>query len=184
MKNNLIERATSFAADKHKSQYRKEGGLLYISHLVVVALILKKYDFSDKVIAAGLLHDTLEDTETTEKEIIENFGQEILDIILQVSNDDTLDWKSKKMKYIDTVRLANSDCKAIALADKIHNMQSLLFNLQETEAKENFWNKFNSPKEDKLWFEQTCLKMFKETFEHPMVLEYENLVKELEEEYF
>jgi (p)ppGpp synthase/HD superfamily hydrolase len=130
--NNLVELATSFAAEKHKTQYRKEGNLLYISHLVGVALILNKWDSSDEIIAAGLLHDTLEDTDTTKEEILENFGPEILEMITQVTNDDSLGWKEKKIKYIETVRTANHGAKTIALADKIHNIKSLLYNLENT----------------------------------------------------
>ena len=181
MKNNLIERATSFAADKHKTQYRKEGNLLYISHLVGVALILKRYDLPDKVIAGGLLHDTLEDTDTTKEEILENFGEEILNMILQVTNDDRFSWKAKKQKYLDAVLAGSEDAKAIALADKIHNMQSLLFNLQENG--ESVWDNFNASKTDKLWFEEECLKMFKSVFISKnfseMTLEYENLIEDL-----
>lgn len=180
--NNLVEHATSFAADKHKNQYRKERGLLYISHLVGVALILKKYGFNDTVIAGGLLHDTLEDTDTTEAEILENFGQEILDMILQVTNDDTLPWKDKKQKYIDTVRMSSDSAKAIALADKIHNMSSLLFNLEQNG--ESMWTNFNASKEDKLWFEEMCLQMFKETFANEMVTEYEKQISLLKQKYF
>ncbi len=180
--NNTIERAASFAAEKHKNQYRKEGGLLYISHLFGVALILQKYNFPPTVIAIGLLHDTLEDTDTTEEEIKENFGEEILNIIKSISNDDTLNWKDKKKKYIESVRNANSEAKAVALADKIHNMQSLLFNL-ETDG-EKTWGNFRSSKEDKLWFEEECLKMFKESYEHEMISEYEILLNQLKEKYF
>ncbi len=185
MTTNIIEKATSFAADKHKNQYRKEGGLLYISHLVSVALILQKYNFPEQVIAAGLLHDTLEDTDTTETEILENFGAEILEIVKSVTNDKVLRWKDKKLKYLETVSIGNSEAKAVALADKIHNMKSLLMNLEEN-GPEKVWSFFNASREDKLWFEEVCLGMFKETFSGPseMVSEYESQIDELKEKYF
>jgi (p)ppGpp synthase/HD superfamily hydrolase len=185
MSTNIIEKAASFAADKHKNQYRKEGGLLYISHLVSVALILQKYNFSDEVIAAGLLHDTLEDTETTEQEISENFGVEIFEIIKSVTNDKVLRWKDKKLKYLETVHAGNSEAKAVALADKIHNMKSLLINLEEI-GPDKTWNYFNTSKEEKLWFEEECLKIFisKENLPKKMVSEYESLIDELKEKYF
>jgi (p)ppGpp synthase/HD superfamily hydrolase len=181
---NIIEKAASFAADKHKNQTRKEGGLLYISHLVSVALILQKYNFSEQIIAAGLLHDTLEDTETTEQEILENFEQEVLDMILQVTNDKDLDWKSKKQKYVDTVRTANPGAQAIALADKMHNMKSLLNNLEEL-GPEKVWAFFNASPADKLWFEEACLEMFQETFsgQKEMIEEYETQIQEVKKKY-
>lgn len=185
MYTDIIERAVSFAADKHKNQRRKEGGLLYISHLVGVALILQKYNFDEKIIAAGLLHDTLEDTDTTESEILENFGQDILDLILQVTNDDTLTWKEKKQKYVDTVRVASAGAQAIALADKIHNMKSLLINL-EVVGPEKVWSFFNAAPADKLWFEEACLQMFQETFSGPkeMTEEYQVQINKLKEKNF
>jgi (p)ppGpp synthase/HD superfamily hydrolase len=181
----IVERAASFAAEKHKSQRRKEGGLLYISHLVGVALILQKYNFDEKIIAAGLLHDTLEDTDTTEVEILENFGQEILDLILQVTNDDTLNWKEKKQKYVNTVRVASEGAQSIALADKIHNTKSLLINLSDL-GPEKVWAFFNATPADKLWFEEACLQMFQETFSGPkeMIQEYQTQIHELKSNYF
>jgi (p)ppGpp synthase/HD superfamily hydrolase len=182
---NLVERAASFAAEKHKNQRRKEGGLLYISHLFGVALILQKYNYSETVIAAGLLHDTLEDTDTTETEIVENFGQEILELILQVTNDDSLSWKEKKQKYVDTVRVASAGAQAIALADKIHNMKSLLINLEDL-GEDIVWSFFNARPAEKLWFEEACLQMFQETFSGPatMLIEYEAQIADLKTKYF
>lgn len=181
-KGNLIERATSFAADKHKEHFRKEGGLLYISHLVGVALILARFDFADKVIASGLLHDTLEDTETSREEILENFGLEILNIISSVTYDDKLNWKDARLKYIETVKNSNENVKAVSLADKLHNMESLLYALQE--KGDIIWSNFTTDKHTKIWFEEECLKMFKETWDHPMVTDYENLLLNLKTKYF
>ena len=56
---NIIEKAFQFALQKHEGQYRKGTDIPYISHPFAVAMILKHYRYSDEVIAAGLLHDTL-----------------------------------------------------------------------------------------------------------------------------
>jgi (p)ppGpp synthase/HD superfamily hydrolase len=184
MRSNLLERAISFAADKHKNQFRKEGGLLYISHLFSVALILKKYKYEDDVIAAGLLHDTLEDTGVTREEIKNEFGENILNIIISVTDDLALSWKDKKLKYIKAVSESSEHAVAVALADKIHNMQCTIFNLENME-KEIFWSKFSASREDKLWFEEECLFMFKKVKKTPpeMIDEYESMIIELKQKY-
>ena len=68
---------------------------------------------------------------------------------------------------------------AVACADKIHNMESLL-SVYEVEGPA-LWEKFNRGKEKKLWFEQEMLAMLKRNWNHPMIEEYEGLVQEMEQ---
>jgi len=63
------------------------------------------------------------------------------------------------------------------LADKIHNLESLLIAYQKLGKK--VWDKFNATKEQKIWFENQFLKMIKETWQHPLIEEYEKLVGQL-----
>ena len=70
----LIGNALQFSAVKHAGQIRKRTDIPYITHPVGVAFILQREDQRDEVIAAGLLHDTLEDTDTSEEELLELFG--------------------------------------------------------------------------------------------------------------
>jgi (p)ppGpp synthase/HD superfamily hydrolase len=161
---NIIERAASFAADKHKSQYRKEGRLLYISHLVAVALILQKYSFRDEVIAAGLLHDTLEDTDTTEAELLEKFGPEILQYVKEVTEDKSLLKPERKLKYIKNLETASPEALTVACADKIHNARSYSINPQ-----------LLTP--ERKQFLENCLTIFRNRLNSPIVLEFENVLK-------
>ena len=173
----LIEKATRLATKAHEGQVRKEGGVPYITHPFGVALILTRYDFPDAVIAAGLTHDVLEDTKVTESELREALGDEVTDMVCAVTNDDSLSWKDKRVKYIETVRQASEGAKAVAVADKIHNAISLLAN--HAERGTEIWTRFNASKEDKIWFEQSMLVMLQETWQHPLVDEYAKLVEQL-----
>ncbi len=162
---NIIEKAASFAADKHKNQYRKAPHILYISHLVSVALILQKYNFSENIIAAGLLHDTLEDTETTEQELLENFGPEILQYVKEVTEEKSLPKLERKSLYIENLNYASFGGLAIATADKIHNTKSYLLT--------------NSHTSENIIFMEKCLVVLQEKLQHPIVSEFENVLSDL-----
>jgi len=131
------------------------------------------------VVAAALVHDVLEDTDVSEEELRRELGDEVVDIVVSVSNDDTLPWEDKKKKYVETVRSASEGAKAVATADKIHNLESLLGAYAKQGNK--VWEHFNAGMEKKIWFEESMLEMLKETWEHPLVDEYDELLSELKE---
>ena len=97
----------------------------------MVALKLAKYDFSDEIIAAALVHDVIEDTDFGEENLRAAVEEEVFEIVKAVTNDDSLSWEEKKLKYIETVRNGSEGAKAVATADKVHNMESLLIAYQE-----------------------------------------------------
>lgn len=174
----LIERAARIAAIAHKDQIRKEGGIPYIVHPFMVARILIIHGFSDSIIAAGLVHDVPEDTAVTAEMLRSELGDDVADIVIAVTNDDTLSWEQKKLAYIESVRNSSEGAKAVATADKIHNAESLL--AAHALHGEALWDHFNTGRDKKIWFEEEMLKMLKETWEHPLVDEYETLVKKIQ----
>jgi (p)ppGpp synthase/HD superfamily hydrolase len=174
---NLIERAMRLAVRAHQGQTRKEGDLPYISHPAMVALILARHGFGDEVIAAGLLHDTVEDTEITSEDLRREFGNDVADIVATVTYDDSLSWEDQRRAYIETVRLGSEGAKAVATADKIHNAESLLIGHGEQGIA--MWKHFNAGREKKLWFENAMLEMLQETWRHPLVDEYAKLVERM-----
>jgi len=177
MASDRIEQAALLALRAHDGQMRKEGNTPYIIHPFMVALTLTRYGFPESVVAAALTHDVLEDTDVGEDELRAAIGDEALAIVKSVTNDDTLPWEEKKQKYIDTVRASSEDAKAVATADKIHNAQSLI-SAHERQGKD-VWKFFNAGKEKKLWFEEAMLQMLQETWKHPLVTEYAELVEKL-----
>lgn len=174
----LSSNAKQLASKWHKGQTRKGDGQPYIIHPTAVAEMLKQHGFADETIAAGYCHDLLEDTGCTPAEILEKCGPKVLETVKSVTNDATLPWKEKKLKYIETVRIGSDDAKAVCVADKIHNLESLL--QAHKKYGPSIWSKFNRCKKDKLWFEQGVLKMLQETWDHPLIAEYEKLIKKME----
>jgi (p)ppGpp synthase/HD superfamily hydrolase len=173
----LLEAATRIAVRAHALQKRKESDLPYISHPVMVALKIAKYGFSDVVIAAALVHDVLEDTDFSAENLKNELGSEVFEIVAAVTNDDSLAWEEKKLQYIETVRSGSEGAKAVATADKVHNMESLI--LAYGEQGTAIWDHFNAGKDKKIWFEEEMLKMLQSTWQHPLVDEYAILLEEL-----
>lgn len=173
---NIIEKAVRVSVAAHKDQIRKGDGLPYIIHPFMVALKLAKHNFPDIVIAAALAHDILEETKFSEEKLKDELGKEVLEIVKSITNDDSLPWEEKKKKYVETVRAGSEGAKAVAVADKIHNLESLLS--AHAEQGHEVWKKFNRGREKKIWFENEVLKMLKETWQHPLIEEYEKLLEQ------
>ena len=124
----LILRAVSFAAHKHRDQRRKDKEASpYINHPISLANVLwQEGGVRDaQVIAAALLHDTLEDTETSWQELRGEFGEEIADVVLEVT--DTKWIKKEVRKRLQVARAAHSsdNAKLVKLADKICNVRDI-----------------------------------------------------------
>jgi guanosine-3',5'-bis(diphosphate) 3'-pyrophosphohydrolase len=124
----LILRAVAFAAHKHRDQRRKDKDASpYINHPIQLATVLWEEGgvHDPEVIAAALLHDTLEDTETTWQELRGVFGEEIADVVLEVT--DTKWIKKALRKRLQVARAAHSsdNAKLVKLADKICNLRDL-----------------------------------------------------------
>lgn len=173
----IVEKAMRLAVRAHEGQHRKESDLPYISHPFMVALILAQHNFSDTVLAAALVHDTVEDTSVSMDDVRSELGEEVAALVEPVTHDDTLSWEEKKEKYIETVKDSSVEVKAISVADKIHNAQSFIAGY-EAQGSE-MWKHFNRGREKKLWFEEAMLQMLQEVWQHPLVDEYAALVEKM-----
>jgi len=131
---NKILQATHFAACKHESQRRKNPAASpYINHPVEVAEHLSrigKVD-DDEILIAALLHDTIEDTETTEDEIREAFGQVVLDLVVACTDDKSLEKAERKRLQIVNAPKKSDGAKLIKIADKTCNLKSILIDPPE-----------------------------------------------------
>lgn len=118
----------NFAAMKHREQRRKDPEKTpYINHPIGVAYILSSEgDVTDlEVLMAAVLHDTVEDTETTFEEIEENFGVEIRKIVAEVTDDKNLPKMERKRLQIEHALHVSPNAKLVKLADKLYNLRDL-----------------------------------------------------------
>jgi guanosine-3',5'-bis(diphosphate) 3'-pyrophosphohydrolase len=124
----LILKAAQFAADRHRNQRRKDAEASpYINHPISLANVLaNEGDISDPIVLCGaLLHDTIEDTDTTAAELIEQFGEEIANVVLEVTDDKSLDKATRKKLQIEHAKHASDRAKLVKLADKICNLRDI-----------------------------------------------------------
>ena len=124
----LVLRAAEFAAHKHRNQRRKGASERpYIGHCIEVARIIADVGKVDdaNVLAAALLHDTVEDTDTTRDELRELFGAVIDDMVAEVTDDKTLDSAVRKEAQVTHAPHLTHGAKVIKLADKISNVREI-----------------------------------------------------------
>ena len=127
----VLRRAAGFAAWKHHGQMRKsEGEIPYIHHPIEVTAILVEIGGvqDSDVLRAALLHDTIEDTETHPDELETHFGSRVCAIVLEVTDDTSLDKAVRKAKQIEHAPHLTNDAQSLKLADKISNVYDVAFN--------------------------------------------------------
>ena len=120
--------ATNFAAIKHRDQRRKDAAATpYINHPIGVAEIISaEAGITDTDILIGaLLHDTVEDTDTTFEEIEQHFGPKIRTIVEDCSDDKTLKKEERKLAQIAHAPHACHEAKVVKLADKLYNLRGM-----------------------------------------------------------
>ena len=126
----LILKALEFAALKHRDQRRKDAlASPYINHPIALANVLtSEGGVSDpEVLAAALLHDTVEDTETTPAELREMFGDRIAGIVEEVTDDKNLPKAERKRLQVERAAHISREAKLVKLADKICNVRDVAY---------------------------------------------------------
>lgn len=124
----LIE-AVAFAADKHRGQRRKDvAASPYINHPIALANVLANEGGVTNLTAlcAAVLHDTVEDTDTTEKELADRFGSDIASVVMEVTDDKSLDKARRKELQIEHAPHMSYAARLVKLADKISNLRDIL----------------------------------------------------------
>ncbi len=124
----LLFRALAFAAHKHRDQRRKDAEASpYINHPIALAEVLAgEGGVADvEVLAAALLHDTIEDTATTPAELREQFGERIAGIVAEVTDDKSLPKAERKRLQVERAAAISPGAKLVKLADKICNLRDV-----------------------------------------------------------
>ena len=120
--------AAAFAAEKHRNQRRKDKEASpYINHPISVAQLLacEAFEHGVPLLAAALLHDTVEDTNTTFKELEKHFGKLITGIVRELTDDKALPKRERKRLQVEHAANASQAAKLVKLADKICNLRDL-----------------------------------------------------------
>ena len=142
-----FNRAIEFAAEKHASKKRKGADLPYIVHPMEVCAIASTMTEDLEVLAAALLHDVIEDSDATEGDIKERFGERVAKLVAHESEDkmDHLpreeSWVYRKQQALERLKGASRDAQIILLGDKLSNMRSIY--REYTAMGDDVWQIFN-----------------------------------------
>lgn len=173
----LIEKALQLATRAHDGQVRKNDGSPVIVHVTMVGFMLKEHGFDENIVAAGICHDVLEDTQISTDDLIKELGPDVAKIVEDVSENKKLLWEERKAQYAAHVEVAPEAAKAVAVADKIHNAETIIFDYQ-VKGKE-VWKVFNRGKDQQVWFHELVCTGLEKSWNHPLVARYRMAVEKL-----
>ncbi|WP_319004980.1 HD domain-containing protein [Mesobacillus jeotgali] len=172
----LIDKALQIASMAHEGQYRKNTKIPYIAHPVAVGMILQKAGYSEEMVAAGILHDTVEDTDITMEDVKREFGTEVARIVEGCSEPDkSLSWEERKEHTIEFLKTASEEIRVVACADKLHNVRSIREDVEQ--SGEKVWSRFRRGEKEQEWYYRNVVESLGYATSFPLL---EELVKEIE----
>lgn len=122
----LLDRAIIFAVKAHAGTERRGKGFPYIVHPLEAMSIVATMTPDQEILAAAVLHDTVEDTDITVEQLRDEFGERVASLVKTDSvGDDQGTWHQRKQKAIDLIANASTDAKIVALGDKLSNMRAI-----------------------------------------------------------
>ncbi|MEO8287483.1 MAG: HD domain-containing protein [Chloroflexota bacterium] len=147
----LIDKAIEVAARAHRNQVRKGTDIPYIAHPCGVAMMLAQSGCRDEVVAAGVLHDTVEDTDLTLEYLLEEFGEEVAAIVEGCSEPSkSMSWEERKKHTIEHMATASWEVRAVSCADKLYNLRSIAYG--EETLGEEVWTRFKRGRTEQEWY--------------------------------
>lgn len=155
----IVFKAIEFAAKAHSGQYRKGTKIPYIVHPLGVGRTLIECGCPDEVVAAGILHDTVEDTHTTLADIEREFGKKVAELVKGASEPDKSDtWENRKEHTIEFLKTAPVEMLMVSCADKLDNITAIRIDYQK--LGEKLWSRFNRSKDKQKWYYESLVKVF------------------------
>lgn len=152
----LVERALRLAGRQHRTQLRKSSDVPYFTHLAGTAFILLRAGWNDeRLIAAALLHDVIEDTPCELADLEAEFPAEVVEWVAfsterkRNADGSKRSWEDRKREHLEVMRDAPREARALTLADKLHNLGTMVFDL---ELDGELWSRFGASPERLLWY--------------------------------
>jgi len=200
----LLEAAVRLATRGHYHQFRKNAadensgspsgdflpdGVPYIAHLMGTMCILARVGVRDEVLAAAILHDYLEDVPDPDgrESIRAALGEEVLSLVLEVTEhkrrgfNEVDTWDIRKQEQLDHIERMPREAVLIKAADVLHNLLSLLSDLEAAEDPDTVWKPFNAGPERQLWYFTAVIDAVERRLaEHPLVKELQVAVTRLQ----
>ena len=150
----FFDKAVKFAIEAHSGTERRGKAYPYIIHPMEAASIVATITNDQEMLAAAILHDTVEDTDVTIEQIREHFGDRVAELVqLETAPlDKSLTWYEKKTIQVKQLADASYDSKVVALGDKLSNMRGIAWDYRKMGDK--VWHFFHAPngKADIEWY--------------------------------
>ena len=145
----LVDAAIRFAIDAHAGTERRGKGFPYVLHVLEAASIVATMSPDPELLAAAVLHDTVEDTYVTLEQIRAQFGARVAALVeaetdrLFAVEDESKTWRARKQAAIDRIAAAPRDAKMVALGDKLSNMRAIAMDYRR--QGDALWTLFHAP---------------------------------------
>ena len=157
----LVERAIRIAAKAHRHHHRKGSDLPYITHPVHAAMILLRAGINDdEILAAALLHDVVEDTDHTLELLAAEFPPKVVQLVAAMTERQhdhdgrKRSWQERKDEHLRHIAAEPWEARAIVLADKLHNLGSMIVDLENGQ---DIWSRFNASRDRVLWYHREMI---------------------------
>ena len=177
----FFDKAVAFATQAHSGTERRGKAYPYIIHPMEAVSIVATITNDPEMLAATILHDTVEDTDVTIEQIRELFGQRVADLVQHETAplDDSLTWREKKTQQIKQLAEAPYDSKVVALGDKLSNMRGIAWDYRK--VGDEVWKLFHAPngKDDIAWYYRSLAEALSELSGTTAYLEFVSLVDEV-----
>lgn len=159
----MLDNALIFAARAHDGQKRKSTDVPYVVHPVGVMLVLMECGEEDpEMLAAALLHDTLEDTAVTLDQLRAGFGSRVAEIVAGCSEPDKRDtWEHRKQHTITYLKTAPRDIALVSAADKLHNVRSMA--RDQVVQGDVLWTRFKRGRAEVAWYYRSIVQSLTQT---------------------
>ncbi len=181
---NVIEKAIGFAVKAHAGALRKGTNLPYILHPLEAASIAAQMTDDQEIIAATVLHDTVEDTETSAEDIRKEFGARVASLVSSNTENKRRElpaadtWLIRKQETIEHLKTASRAVKTVVFADKLSNLRSMVTDY--IAEGESFWDRFEMKDPHKhVWYYGAMIESFEELGDSLLHREYLRLYRML-----
>lgn len=172
----MLKQAAKFAERAHRGMVRKGSMIPYITHPLEAAVIVAGMTDDEELIAAALLHDTMEDAGVTWQDLEKRFGRRVADLVAAETEDKTRTWLERKAETLKHMESADRDLKILVLGDKLSNLRNtardyLLMG-------DRVWQRFRV-KEKMMhgWYYTGMIPHFEELSDFPACMEYKTLCR-------
>ena len=177
----ILDNAIIFAVNAHRGQLRKGSDTPYILHPMEAAAVVGSMTDDDKILAAAVLHDTVEDTGATVEQLREQFGERVAALVAAESENKREDkpaadtWKIRKEETIEHLKTAPIEVKMLTLGDKLSNLRSMY--RDHLRLGDELWQRFNQKdKNEHRWYYESIAECLSDLAEYPAYSEYTDLV--------